>query len=69
MEPAAAVTPPRLGVQRQFEVNRVAKDFQARAYELVLLVGGFFSARAATTDQTGAGLEQRATVSQRGVAA
>jgi hypothetical protein len=69
MEPAAAIGSLRLGVQRQFEANRLAKDFQARAYEQVLPLGGFFPARAVTTDQTGVGLEQPAQVSQGGVAA
>ena len=36
MRPEADRGPPRLGVQRQFEPNRLAEDCQTRAYAEVL---------------------------------
>jgi hypothetical protein len=36
MKVEAATGPPRVAVQRGFEGNRLAKGFQARAYEQVL---------------------------------
>ncbi len=36
MGPDASTGPPRPSVERRFESNRLAKDFQARAYEELL---------------------------------
>jgi hypothetical protein len=36
MGPETITGPPRPSIERRFETNRLAKDFQARAYEEVL---------------------------------
>ena len=36
MRTKAGAAPPALAVRRDFETNRLAKDVQARAYELVV---------------------------------
>ncbi len=58
-----------LGVQRQFETNRLAKDFQARAYEEVVPVVGRSRTGTAATGRAGAGEEQTKVLSQGGSAA
>jgi hypothetical protein len=49
MGPDSTTGPPGLSVERRYETNRLAKDFQARAYEEVLpIIRGCPAATAAT---------------------
>lgn len=69
MGPNASTGPPRPGVERRFETNRFAKDFQARAYEELLpIIGCCPSGTAAPAQAEVAGAETER-VQREGVAA
>jgi hypothetical protein len=64
----ASSKPVRLGVHRQYEVNRLAKDCQARAYERVLPIAGR-SEFTVVPNQADGEQEESETRTQEGVAA
>jgi hypothetical protein len=69
MGPVASTGPPRPGVERRFETNRLAKDFQARAYEELLpIIRRCPSGTAATAQAEVAGAETEP-IQTKGVAA
>jgi len=51
MGPDASTGPPGLRVERRAETNRLAKDFQARAYEEVLPILSSYSSTTVATVQ------------------
>jgi hypothetical protein len=53
MRQEASSRPVRLGVQRQFEANRLSRDFQAQAYEHILPVVARTGTPGKILDQTG----------------
>jgi hypothetical protein len=59
----------RVGVERHFEPNRLARDCQARAYEEALPVVCRSRPKGGTVDQTGVGLEETEQANQGGIAA
>ena len=68
MKTTVGIGPPRLAVQRGFEGNRLAKDFQALAYEQVLPVRQRVSTGAAAAPvEVAAPVNQQ--VSEEGIAA
>jgi hypothetical protein len=56
----------RVGVEREFEPNRLARDCQARAYEQALPVVCRSKTKGGTVDQTGVGLAETGQASQQG---
>ncbi len=69
MKAEAFTGPARARVQRQFESNRLAKDFQAQAYEEVLPVARRSGTRAAAMGRTEVQVAQAKPVRSGGVAA
>jgi hypothetical protein len=69
MRLTAATGPPHLGVQRRFETNRLAKDFQARAYEGVMPLVRGPKSEAAAQIEVDVALAERGLLSREGVAA
>lgn len=70
MRRAASIGPPRLEVHRHFEPSRLAKECQARAYELVP-VGRRTPTRVGVADPRAEGADREGVevVTQGGVAA
>jgi hypothetical protein len=69
MRPDASTGPPRPSVERRSETNRLAKDFQARAYEELLPIIGRCPGGTAALTQAEVACAENERVQQKGVAA
>ena len=68
MRPTVATARSALGVQRSFESNRLAREFEAQGYEAALPSAGRLSNGTASTTATAGGSDEEQ-LSQKGVAA